>query len=339
MQTTSTSVSVEVQAHGGCIIRRASRRAGLPEEAVAFLKASITESVTESTLKQYRKSLREWKIFCARTSTSLLEPEIGQVIKFLIETYNADAKYGTLNMYRSALALVLGDRIGKDRWISRLLQGCFRQRPTKPRYDRIYDLEPVLHKIEALFPLESLHLPQLTQRLVIMLASVTARRKQTLSLIKISHIKESTTGFEIEIPDTVKTTRPGACQPILLISRFDENPKLCVARTLRRYLELTSEIRGETQALILTTVKPYRAAARDTISRWLRTFLLEAGIGAEFTPHSIRHAATSAAAKKGVDLAVIKRIAGWSQRSRVFDRFYNRPIIPHTFTFAEALLH
>lgn len=241
-------------------------------------------------------------------------------------------------MYRSALTLVLGDRIGRDRWISRLLRGCFNQRPARPRYDRIYDLEPVLDKLESLFPLQTLKIPQLTYRLVMLLALVTAHRKQTLAVIKLQDIRETRDGFEVAISDRIKTTRPGTCQPLLLLPRFQERPELCVASTLHHYLKATEAIRGDTQALILTTVKSYRAASKNTISRWLWSFLQEAGIGAEFAPHNIRHAATSAAAKRGIDLVVIKKIAGWSQRSRVFDRFYNRPIVLNNFAFAEAML-
>lgn len=309
-------------------------RAEIPRQALDLIRASISES----TWKQYDKPLMEWMEFYTQSGKDVLDPNTGHVVEFLLRKYAAGAKYGTLNMYRSALAFVLGDKIGKSRWISRLLKGCFRQRPAKPKYDRIYNLEPVLDKIELLFPLENLKLPQLTQRLVILLALVTAHRRQTIALIKVKDIQKTKDGFEIEISERIKTTRPGANQPLLLLPRFEEKPELCVARTLERYLEETEKIRGETQELILTTVKPFGAASKNTISRWLRTFLIKAGIDVEFTPHSIRHAATSAAAKKGIDMTVIKNIAGWSQRSQVFDRFYNRPIVNNKLAFAKAVL-
>ena len=43
-----------------------------------------------------------------------------------------------------------------------------------------------------------------------LLALATAQRAQTISLIELEYIKEVNTGFEIEIPDFIKISRPGA---------------------------------------------------------------------------------------------------------------------------------
>ncbi|KAJ8909800.1 hypothetical protein NQ315_015320 [Exocentrus adspersus] len=53
--------------------------------------------------------------------------------------------------------------------------------------------------------------------------------------------------------------------------------------------------------------------------------LSESGIDTgQFKPHSTRHAATSAAFRKGISMDIICKAAGWSQTS-TFARFYNRP--------------
>lgn len=61
------------------------------------------------------------------------------------------------------------------------------------------------------------------------------------------------------------------------------------------------------------------------------------GVGEEYTPHSTRHAATSTALAKGIDLNIIKSTAGWSKESQVFARFYNRPIESDRSSFAAAV--
>ena len=91
-------------------------------------------------------------------------------------------------------------------------------------------------------PLENLSLQQLTTKLAILLALVTAHRKQTLISIKRSNIRKVTDGYEIEIPERVKTSRSGVYQPLLVIPRFEEKPNLCVASVLERYLEVTSSL-------------------------------------------------------------------------------------------------
>lgn len=35
---------------------------------------------------------------------------------------------------------------------------------------------------------------------------------------------------------------------------------------------------------------------------------------------------------------MIKNLAGWSQRSKVFDNFYNRPIVSNKYDFAKTVI-
>jgi len=49
-----------------------------------------------------------------------------------------------------------------------------------------------------------------------------------------------------------------------------------------------------------------------------------------FSAHSTRHASTSLAICRGINVDEIEHAAGWSRSSDVFARFYNRPIIGDT---------
>lgn len=232
----------------------------------------------------------------------------------------------------------MGDSIKNSFLISRYVKGVYNDRPAKPKYDKIYDLDPVISKLKCLFPLESLKLPELTDKLLVLLALVTAHRKQTISFIKISNVTETKDGLEIKIPQKIKTSRPGSYQPLLVLPTFKDNPELCVVKTLKRYCVVTKELRNNCDDLIITTRAPFRKASKDSISRRLRAFLVNCGIDKEFAPHSMRHAATSAALKKGVNLNVIKSLAGWSENSKVFNQFYNRPIVQDKTSFAKAVV-
>ncbi|CAL1672423.1 unnamed protein product [Lasius platythorax] len=141
----------------------------------------------------------------------------------------------------------------------------FNNKPTKPKYEEIYDLEPVLQELEKLFPLESLSLTELTNKLIISLALVTAHRKQTLSLIKVSNIRKTKKGYEIKILDKMKVTRPGAYQLLLVIPKLETKPALCVANTLERYLLVTNELRSDCDNLLLTTRSPYKKATKTPL--------------------------------------------------------------------------
>lgn len=266
------------------------------------------------------------------------QPEEIDVIEFLAKKFEDGVAYGSLNSMRSAISLISGGYIGQSKSMSRFFKGIFMLRPTKPKYDRIWDVEIALEKIEEWFPLEELPIERLTERLVLLLALGTAHRTQTLAAIKLSNVKRNTKGYEIEIPDRLKTSRPGAYQPLLTLPVFPENPKLCIASTLDTYIQVTSQWRERNDSLLLTIKKPFKAATVTTIGRWIKTALTRCGISSEFTAHSTRHATTSAALRKGINLETIKKAAGWSQRSQVFGKHYNKIIVPGKDSFTKSLM-
>lgn len=58
-------------------------------------------------------------------------------------------------------------------------------------------------------------------------------------------------------------------------------------------------------------------------------------ISERFTFHSMRHAATSAALKKGVDLETIRKTANWSENSRIFVKHCNKTIVSTKESFVK----
>lgn len=129
----------------------------------------------------------------------MTNPGTSQIIKWLAQKFKDGASYGVLNTVRAAVSLICGDKVGKNPTVSRLLKGVFNQRPTKARYHKIFSLDTVLQELEKLHPLQSLNQAQLTEKLVGLIAIVTAHRRQTLSLIKISNITKTPNGYEITI--------------------------------------------------------------------------------------------------------------------------------------------
>lgn len=86
-----------------------------------------------------------------------LEPKSHDVLTFLTNKFDEGVKAGTVNMYKSALSFVLSNKISDDSWVRRLMKGFFKLRPARPRYEKIYDLDPVLHLIETWYPFEELN--------------------------------------------------------------------------------------------------------------------------------------------------------------------------------------
>ena len=207
--------------------------------------------------------------------------------------------------------------------MNRFFKGVYRLRPSRSKYSKTWDVSSVLHKVSSWYPLESLNLQTLTQKLIIHLALGTGHRMQTFSLKNTNLIRFSETSAEIKVEALIKTSRVGTCQPYLMLPYFNDKPQLCVAKTLKHYFRFTKALRKETNCkkLFLTTRKPYKAVSSQTLSRWTKSVLYQCGNDKEFTAHSVRYAATSTAFKKGIDLNIIRSTVGWSQTSLTFARF------------------
>ena len=115
---------------------------------------------------------------------------------------------------------------------------------------------------------------------------------------------------------------------------------MCPAAALDSYLEVTKTIRAESEEkLIITHKKPYHAASSQTIACWIKDILKESGIDtSKFTARSTRHASTSAAARSGTNIEVIRKTADWTEKSKVFAQFYNRPIVEKSEIFASSII-
>ena len=91
------------------------------------------------------------------------------------------------------------------------------------------------------------------------------------------------------------------------------------------YLEHSLPASGD-PALFITTVKPHKKASKDSISRWIKLTMSEAGINyGLFASHSCRSASTSKATEANIDLQTILKSANWPWVS-TFKKNYLREI-------------
>lgn len=173
-------------------------------------------------------------MFCLREKIDPYKASKNDILNFLIKKFEAGASYGTLNSTRSAISLISINDFTKDSDLSRFFRGVFRLRPTKPKYDKTWDPGVLLRSLASYCALEDSNLQKMSEKLATLLALGTAHRMQTLSLIQIDNIRPTREGFEIEIPDLIKTSRPGRYQPLLVIPYIKEKPEICIASFLKR---------------------------------------------------------------------------------------------------------
>ena len=108
-------------------------------------------------------------------------------------------------------------------------------------------------------------------------------------------------------------------RPIIL-PEYSEDRNTCVYSHLKLYIENTSLLRNSGELLILFQ-KPYQHISKDTIARWIKLALTEAGVDTNiFTAHSTRGAASSKLHTAGVPIDTILASAS------TFEKFYKRNI-------------
>ncbi|KAJ8945284.1 hypothetical protein NQ317_001091 [Molorchus minor] len=307
------------------VIRQAFLLKGLPSSALA----TQMQSLSPATIKQYDVTFRLWWSFCSKNSIHPFKAGVSDIIRFLqCQLDLKPSKYGTFNSHRSALALILPGEIGKDPRIKRFLKAISKIRPQRPKYNVTWDPQIVLNYLEAQGDNKELSLLDLSRKLITLLAITTGHRLQTFFLIKVEDIWFEMDGAKAYIREYIKTSGLGKAQPCLEIPFFNPNRCICPATTLLDYIERTTSLRLEDQSfLFIMSRPPYSRASKNTLGRWITQTLEAAGLNTKiFSPHSTRHASTSLAYRRGVSLDVIRKTAGWSEKSQTFARFYKRPL-------------
>ncbi|XP_050314945.1 uncharacterized protein LOC126749306 [Anthonomus grandis grandis] len=328
------SPTVEAAFIGGWgVMQEAYRRRGVPPDAIKI----ILSSITKSTIKQYDSAIKLWWQFCGDAHICMYSPSVLELLQFFTKCFDEGKRYGSLNNIRAAINLIVHPNLTADNRIKRFFKGALNLRPLKPKYSYTWDPEIVISYLESFYPYKNVSLKDISFKLVTLLALSTGHRVQTLSLIHIHNIKMTQGKYEIKVPDRIKTTNRNEYQPIFYIEKHT-SPKRCISILLKHYLEVTQSHRGNNSTLFLTFKKPYKPASPQTLSRWIKTVMNNSGIDTKkFTAHSTRHASTSAAYRKGVDINIIKQSAGWTKKSKVFSLFYNKPLLDDRTTFANAV--
>ena len=261
------------------------------------------------------------------------------VANFLADLFEKGASYSAVNTARSALSSYLtlceDKTVGSHPVVCRLVKGVFEKRPSLPKYQETWEVDDVLSYLDSLPDIDHLSLKDLTLKTCMLLALLTGQRGQALHSLKREDIKIQHNKCVIVFSEKQKHSKPGVHLEPAHISAFPHNSKLCVVNHLKTYLDKTKDFASTGPALFKTFVKPHVPVSRDTISRWVKQVMSDAGINTDnFGAHSTRSASTSAAAKRGLALSTIMKSAGWSS-SKTFTKFYNKCVLS---SFSQSVL-
>ena len=148
----------------------------------------ILASWREGTQKQYRTYITAWISFCTEHGTNFLQPS--HILDFLTAQskrlgYSADTARSAL----SSFITVDGCKAGEHPIVSRLMSGIFNRNPALPRYVETWDPQVVLSYLKTFPQLCDMTLKELTLKVTMLFALVTAQRLQTLKAFAINHMQ------------------------------------------------------------------------------------------------------------------------------------------------------
>ena len=226
-----------------------------------------------------------------------------------------------------------GKPVGENLQVCSLMKGVGNERPPKPRYCSIWDVEKILTFIISLGKNETLSNKLLTLKLVFLLAITSAHRGSELKCLKIQGMDKCTGVIVFQFDSKLKTSKQGKKLPQSEFYEFPEDPHLCPVMCINTYLDRSGEWRSKTgegntipNQLLLSHTKPHEEVTKATIARWLKEILALAGINiGTYKAHSTRAAASSKAESMGLSIEEVIAKGNWSSKS-MFERFYRKPI-------------
>ncbi|XP_040276106.1 uncharacterized protein LOC120991344 [Bufo bufo] len=325
---------------------------GMEIERAHLIKEGFSEALISTILSSRKKVTntiyaRIWKRFLsfAGLDTSIWPERIStrQVLEFLQRGLSLGLAKSTLKVQVSALSGLSGRSLAMDPWIVRFFRAVDRVAPVKgPRFPP-WDLNLVLKALTTrpFEPIEDCSIKNLTLKLVMLIALISARRVSELQALSINPpfmtIREDRVilrpdpKFIPKVPS--KTNR---LQEIVLPVFFPE-PKsedeerwhlLDVRRCLIQYLGRSKDWRKSSSLLVLYAgARKGNAASKSTIARWIRELISLAYSCSGLSPplslkaHSTRAVSTSWAERSSVSIDQICRAATWASPSTFYKHY------------------
>ena len=266
-----------------------------------------------------------------------------QGLAFLQDLKQKGRGYTSINSARSALSTILrhsGLAFGIHPDVKVFMKGVYNLNPPVARYVKIWDTSVFVNMLKNWSPAATLPLAKLTRKLAVLVLLVTGQRPQILLALRTNSMEVSPTHFEFVVQaKDLKQGRLGYKPDPVRLKKYAPDKRLCVYHYMETYLRRTLHRRGKSKQLFITFRKPYAPASLNTMSRWVKEVLQEAGVDTGvYKPGSTRHAATSKAFAGGLPLGDIMKQAGWSNSS-VFAKYYNKPISKPAREIGEVVLN
>lgn len=233
-------------------IRRNYESEGISRNATNIILASWRRS----TQKQYATYISKWILFCDKRKINSVCPTLNQVLEFLNSLFESGLSYSAINSARSASSAYginfNNVPVGSNAIIIRFMKGVYNLRPSEPKYCKTWDVSNVLGYLRKLSPIKFISLKDLTLKLVMLIAIITASRVQSLHLLTLNGLEKNFHSYTIFFDGLLKQNRPSWSQNCIELFAYPPDRRLCVTFVLKEYLKQTAALRKDCKKLFIS---------------------------------------------------------------------------------------
>ena len=228
----------------GCM---AHFRAKLTKEGFSQKVSDILlASWRKKTASQYESAWKAWSEWCSEQEINPFSTTLENIFEFLADLFHKGFKFRTLGVYRSAISsnheTVDGFVIGKHPMMAKFMKGVFSLRPPEPKYFVTWDVRQVLDFLKTWSPVESLSLKQLTLKLVMLAALITAARSSSVNKMNLCFKYFKPHGVLFKVPGLTKCAGPKRPLQNLFLASFPPDRRLCFVNYLKQYEKVTKNL-------------------------------------------------------------------------------------------------
>ena len=164
------------------------------------------------------------------------------MLNFLAFLYQKVYEYSSMNSHRSAISAchvqIDHNPIGQVPRECTLMTGVFNNRPSKPRYTFVRDIEAVLNRLSKLPDNLSLPIRALFHKLVFLLSLTAGSRALETCYLNTEYMVGLEDKYVFNFHKLTKSWREGRPPLSVEFCAYQQNPKLCVVQAIKSYLQV-----------------------------------------------------------------------------------------------------
>ena len=259
-------------------IRQQHTATGVSEKASELLLAGWSAGTNAA----YQSGWARWNHWCGEQEVDPVSCSIQPFLDFLADLYHEQGlQYRSINLIRSAVSMthknIEAAPIGQHPLVSRLMRGIYNSRPPKPQYCNTWDVAAVLSWIKDQGDNQDLSMKELSGKLSLLMALVSANRTSELHALDLRFRTYSPDGVTFKLASLTKKRKVGTPLKECFFASFPHNSRLCVVQCLRAYEKATENFRviepSTPAPLFLSYVKPHKPVTSQRIAHWIKRHL------------------------------------------------------------------